>query len=89
MTDGTMAPLAARLEPMTPAELKAWRREHGGISQAKLAEYLECSIFSIRHYEQGKRKIPPFLWRALRDLAAELEAERRLRCHRAARPGNT
>lgn len=74
-TDVTMAPLDNELEPMTPQELKDWRRDHGNLSQAALAEKLEVSLGTIRKYEQGERKIPAFMWRALRDLAAELKGE--------------
>lgn len=75
MTD-TMAPLGNELEQMTPQELKAWRSDHGKMSQAALATYLEVSIGMIRKYEQGERKIPSYFWRALRDLATELETKK-------------
>lgn len=68
----TMAPLAHELEPMTPQDLKDWRAQHGGMSQAQLAAHLEVSLGTIRKYEQGERKIPAYFWRALRDLAADL-----------------
>jgi DNA-binding transcriptional regulator YiaG len=71
LTDATMAPLSHELEQMTPDELKAWRERHR-LTQAALARHLEVSLGTIRKYEQGERKIPAFMWRALRDLAAEL-----------------
>jgi DNA-binding transcriptional regulator YiaG len=74
---GTMAPLGAELEPMTPQEMKAWRAAHGDMSQSALARHLEVSLGTIRKYEQGERKIPAFMWRALRDLAAELKRRHR------------
>lgn len=63
------------LEPMTPDELKAWRAAHG-LSQPQLARRLEIAVGTLRNYEQGIRRIPSFMRRALRDLAAELAAER-------------
>lgn len=61
--------------PMTPDELKRWR-ELRGLSQAALAARLELSMHAIRKYEQGQRRVPAFLWRALRDLERELDGER-------------
>lgn len=72
MTD-TMAPLGNELEQMTPKELKDWRETHD-LTQAGLADRLEISLGTIRKYEQGERKIPAFMWRALRDLAGEMES---------------
>lgn len=74
MTD-TMAPLGNELEQMTPKELKDWR-EGRDLTQAALARHLEVSVGMIRKYEQGERKIPAYFWRALRDLATELETKK-------------
>jgi DNA-binding transcriptional regulator YiaG len=77
MTASTMTPLASELEQMTPDELKAWRADHGDMSRAELARRLEIAPGTVRNYEQGVRKIPPFMRRALRDIERELEGERR------------
>lgn len=41
----------------------------------------QLMLGTVRKYEQGERKIPAFMWRALRDLDAELG-----RPHPARRP---
>lgn len=72
MTDAILPPILDDVEPMTPQELTAWRKERK-LTQAQLATHLEVSLGTVRKYEQGERKIPAFMWRALRDLAADLE----------------
>ena len=72
LAEDTMAPALIELEQMTPKELKDWR-EQRDLTQTALARHLEVSVGMIRKYEQGERKIPPYFWRALRDLGAELE----------------
>lgn len=42
---------------MTPAELKQARATLN-LSQPKLAAALVCSVWAVRHWEQGRRKIP-------------------------------
>lgn len=73
----TMPAPATDVVLMTPAELKHWR-ESRGLSQAALAARLELSMHAIRKYEQGQRRVPAFLWRALRDLGHELDGESRV-----------
>lgn len=85
--DATMASTINDGEPVTPQELKAWRDERG-ITQERLAELLESSLGRIRKYEQGERKIPPFMWRALRDLDAELAASPKAPKSRTRRPSS-
>jgi len=63
---------------MTPAELKA-RRERLGLSQAGLARLLPVSVDTLQNWEQGLRKIPSILDRALRDLERERAAVVRAR----------
>lgn len=75
MTDATIPHILDDVVLMTPQELKAWREERK-LTQAQLATHLEVSLGTVRKYEQGERKIPAFMWRALRDLAAELETKR-------------
>lgn len=72
IADDTMAPAGTELEQMTPDELKDWRTRHDSMTQAELARRLEVSLGTIRKYEQGERRIPAFMWRALRDLEREL-----------------
>lgn len=70
--DATITHILDDVVLMTPQELTAWRKERT-LTQAQLASHLEVSLGTIRKYEQGERKIPAFMWRALRDLAADLE----------------
>lgn len=58
---------------MTPDELRAWRTDHGEMSRADLAARLEIAAGTLRNYEQGVRKIPPFMRRALRDIEREMD----------------
>lgn len=72
VTEVTMAPPDTELEQMTPDELKAWRQRHQ-LSQPQAAAWLEIAVGTLRNYEQGIRKIPPFAWRALRDISAAID----------------
>ena len=58
---------------MTGAELKA-RRESLGLSQAALARLLPVSLDTLQNWEQGVRRPPTILDRALRDLERERAA---------------
>ena len=56
---------------MTPAELRSWRRAHG-YTQAQLAAALGIHVHVYTRWEATTvthRQPPPYLWRALRDLA--------------------
>ena len=55
---------APPLKPMTPEELREWRTSRG-LTQKQLAELLGVKQSSVSRWEDGKRKIPPFLKLAL------------------------
>ena len=60
---------------MTADELRAWRAAHG-ISQEQLARLLGVTSTAVRRWEMPeesahRRAIPPYLERALRDIARE------------------
>ena len=65
MTDATMAPLDAKLEPMTPEELRQ-RRLQLDLSQAELAALTNppTTQHTISRWEEGKIKLtaPRSLW---------------------------
>jgi DNA-binding transcriptional regulator YiaG len=48
-------------------------RERLGLSQSQLAEALGVTTQTISNWETGQRIPPPFLDRALRDVARELK----------------
>tara|TARA_B100000315_G_C14449283_1_gene528336 strand:+ start:631 stop:807 length:177 start_codon:yes stop_codon:yes gene_type:complete len=52
---------------MTPKQLKKWR-ETNYYSQGKLAEALKVIPSTVSRWERGVRKIPPFLYLALKYL---------------------
>lgn len=60
---------------MTTDEFVAWF-DRLGLSEAELARHLETSQPTVNRWRKGERKPPPYLWRALAHLLAELEAER-------------
>lgn len=96
MTDATMAPLDAKLEPMTPEELRQ-RRLQLGLSQVELAALTDppTTQHTISRWEEGKIKLtaPRSLW--LDREMKRIERERRRkqkptpkkRSRRAARQG--
>ena len=49
---------------LTPAELRA-RRERLGLSPEELASLLYLSHATVRHWETGRRAIPPYATRLL------------------------
>jgi DNA-binding transcriptional regulator YiaG len=50
---------------VTPAELKAWRAEHG-LSQRQAAEALDVSVRTLQEWEQDRGEPPRFLVRYCR-----------------------
>jgi transcriptional regulator with XRE-family HTH domain len=83
LTDATMPPATHELEPMTPEEFRTWY-DRLGLKQQDLAARLEVDQGTISRWLNGRREIPPFLWRALEHLATELEQERKPRRRRSA-----
>jgi transcriptional regulator with XRE-family HTH domain len=61
---------------MDAKELKRWRARQG-LSQAKLAAELGVHVMTVSKWEQGQRRIPPFLGLALEALKRKLEGQRR------------
>lgn len=57
---------------MKPADLKQWRAARA-MTQARLAAILGVTDRAIRMWESGARKIPPYLWLALRAIDDYLE----------------
>jgi transcriptional regulator with XRE-family HTH domain len=55
---------------VTPSDLKHWRSDNA-LSQSQLAEALGVHIITISKWERGVRKIPPFLYLALKYLEQE------------------
>lgn len=53
---------------MTPDNLKAWRTQHGGMSQAKLATLLKLSLRTILRYESGEFAMPDTIELQLADV---------------------
>jgi transcriptional regulator with XRE-family HTH domain len=56
---------------MTGTDVKAWR-EARGLSQAQLSERLPVALKTLQGWEQGRGTPPPYIVRALNDLAREL-----------------
>lgn len=54
--------------PLDGDDIRAWLAQHG-LSQARLAEQLGVSRATVEFWCQGRTRPPPYLWRALRDLA--------------------
>jgi DNA-binding transcriptional regulator YiaG len=75
--DATMPPLGNERD-MTTDEFNDWFRRLG-LSERELATRLEMSQPTINRWTTGQRKPPPYLWRALEHLEAELQQERRRR----------
>lgn len=77
---GTMRASPSERE-MTTDEFVAWFNRLG-LSEADLARRLETTQPTINRWHKGERRPPPYLWRALAHLAAEMEAERSRPSHR-------
>jgi transcriptional regulator with XRE-family HTH domain len=75
LPEATMAPPEPMCEPMTPEEFRGWYARLG-LNQQHLAERLPVDQSTISRWLNGERKIPPYLWRALEHLAAEIERGR-------------
>jgi DNA-binding transcriptional regulator YiaG len=61
---------------MTPAEFRGWVTRLG-LSEKELARRLDTTQPTINRWTTGQRTPPPYLWRALTHLEAELQEERR------------
>jgi DNA-binding transcriptional regulator YiaG len=72
-----MVPLSNERD-MTTDEFNAWVRRLG-LPEKELARRLETTQPTINRWTTGRRKPPPFLWRALSHLEAELQRERTAR----------
>jgi DNA-binding transcriptional regulator YiaG len=59
---------------MTPAEIRAFRTEHG-LTQAVLSARLPVPKRTLEDWERGVSRPPEYLTRALRDLERELTTE--------------
>lgn len=51
---------------MTPKQLKQFREDTLRMSQSELAEWLQISKRTYEGWEQGRYKIPPYLFLALK-----------------------
>ena len=58
------------LKPMTPEELREWRKARG-LTQQQLAELLGVTRKAISNWECKERKIPPYLSFLLESLEKE------------------
>lgn len=56
---------------MTPEQLREWRERHGW-SLRQMADRLGVNYSAVSRWEQGKRRVPNLLDRALHDLEREL-----------------
>jgi len=63
------------LKRLSPEELRAWRLKHG-LTQQELGWLLGLSRSAISGWEQGARKIPPYLSLLLEVLEKHLKEER-------------
>ena len=61
---------------MTREELINWRKKHS-LRQEDLAKLLGIARVSVTRWENGTRKIPPFLHWALESVARHLKMGRR------------
>jgi DNA-binding transcriptional regulator YiaG len=77
MNDATMPPPGIERE-MTTDEFNAWYKRLG-LPEKELAQRLDVTQPTINRWLSGRRTPPPFLWRALEHLEAELRAPRRPR----------
>jgi transcriptional regulator with XRE-family HTH domain len=59
----------------TAVEFAAWARKHR-LKPATIAERLDVSRGAVSRWMSGERPISRLVWRALRDVAAELDRER-------------
>lgn len=55
---------------MTPTDLTS-RRLRLGLTEAQLAAVLGTHRTAVIRWERGQRPIPPYLWRAMRDIERE------------------
>lgn len=56
---------------VTGEQLQNWRESHG-LSREELARELKTSYPTVYRWEEGQRKIPPYLELALRTIETDL-----------------
>jgi DNA-binding transcriptional regulator YiaG len=60
---------------MTGPELKKWRTARN-LTQRELAELLHVATVTVQSWEQGVRKVPNFLYLALREIDRNRKGKR-------------